>query len=660
MSLASVIAQYPSGSPVFLAEITVGNQYTFFFNVTGNTWKTADTNVLTDFQVDGVSLTLETSLANVEANANSYYNDGTWTYFNTAVNIYDWQNHSVQAFYTIYCCNVIEGSGPRVFNGNLYQPRIMSLPSLSLKLEKKFSSIAEISGGSMGLNNEDGYFNQFSSMNFDAGQTQLKFGWDYKVNGNWVFMAYSDYQSKATFWNSGRTYDETTFTLGLLDLKSRLKVKIPLTFYDSVTYPNIEKQGVGKPIPLAYGQIFGAPAVCVDTVAKKFKVASHAIYSLDAVRILDSTTNLWNDSSFATTTLSDGTFTLGSDWTPTKSVSVDFKGRLNNDGSFMNNASDIMADLLTQVGQGSSLDSASFLASKNLLDLGFDSFAPATNNRLVYLKPSFYINESQNVTDIINAMNAFVGALLYVDANGNYHYVVFDPQRRTNLPSFDDTSLQGWDDETEEILNYTSVTSIHSLRLADAWGEEISYSIPPSKYLHKQPQNINAQPNVPTSDATDANLFVQRFMIFQGRPSRIFQGDIIRSDGFLLNPGDQIHVYYNKSTKTGVNFIDQVLDIIQITYNLEGGDNKTATVTVYCSNLRGWADQPGWWGEDNQTLPPSFSQLAGYGDGTMNTWNRNWDPIIKAYARQASGWCTDDNGYADPVDPASWIPSVWI
>ena len=686
MTPAEAIALNSSGAPVFLAEIKLGNQYTFFTS-TSAPYQTPDALNPYDVQQDGVSLTQVESIAEVNTYPNSWFNDGTNTYMNLSVNVYDWLNHSIQAFYQLNLCSVCEGTSltnPRIMNvgdvvvddfgnpvvddfGNYvrsfddfqyYQPRITSLPSLALKLEKKFSSIAEVGGGNIVLNNEDGFFDQFKSMQFDAGQTKIKFGYD--IPG--FTMDYFDYDSRATFWNSGIQFNETSFTLGLLELKTRLKVTIPLTFFNTTDFPNIENTGNGKPIPLAYGQIFGAPAICVDTTTKTFQVASHAIYSFDAVRIYDSNNNIWVDSSFITTSVSGATFTLGSDWTATQQVSVDFKGKKNSDGTFMNNASDIMADLLGQVGQSGSLDSASFASSKALLDLGFYLNTPPSNNRLVYLKPSFYINETQNVTDIINQMNAFVGAMLWVDPNGNYHYEVFDPQSRENLPAFDDTTLEDWTDQVEEVLNYTSVTTIHSQRLADNWGEFITYAVPPSKYIHKQPENVDAEPFIPTSDTDDATIYVQRFMIFNGRPSKVYTGDIVRADALLLNPGDQIHVYWNTDPVTGISEIDAVLDIIQITYNLEGtgGDNKNASVSVYCSDLRGWGDQPGFWTEDNPTIPQVFSTLAGYGTAAADPWNPNWHPIIKAYARQAFGWWTTDNGYADNTDPASWIPSCWI
>lgn len=677
MTPVEAIAKNPSGTAVFLAEVTLGNRYLYFKLVTGTTYSTPDALAVQGVEIDGVDLTPQPSIAAVEADG-GWYNDGANTYFNAgATNIFDFNNHSVQGFYELYFSNVAKN-----FNGKPYRPGILSLPSLSTKLEKKFSSVAEISGGSMVLNNEDKFLDPYREMQWDAGTTTIKFGWDFSD----YTMDYADYQQVANFINSARIYNETSFTLQMLDNKNRLKVKIPTAYYSLTTpenpvdgysyyvFPSMENAGNGKPVPIAYGQNYGVTPICVDMANKIFQVACHACYSLDEVRLFNSATNTWVVTVPVQIDLNGGTleppaglyFLLGDDWDANQKVSCDFKGRMNPDGSLMVNAADIVADLLTLIGEGPNINAASFAAAHALLDFGTNPGLSPSNNRITALKPVLYINTAVTVIDTINIINAFVASFVYVDANGDWFYVVFDPQSRPNLPHFDDTCLDNWTDETEQILGLSSVTAPYATRVTDGWAQLLTFGIPPNKFIHKQPENTDTENNLPTSDPTDANLWGQRKLVFEGKTSRVFQGTITRSDGLLLRPGSQIHVYWGVTRDSQGRIIDaqfdKVMDVIQVSLNFEaaGSGSGSASTTVYCSNLRGWDDNPGFWTSDTPMIDPSLSHLAGYGTGSADPWNPEWHKLIKNFCRQSFGYWTDDNGCIDPTDPLSVLGSCWV
>ncbi len=66
-----------------------------------------------------------------------------------------------------------------------------------------------------------------------------------------------------------------------------LNTIIPKTRYNSTTYPNIEAEANrvdGAPIPIAIGDIHNVMPVCIDTIAQTFKLAGHAIDTINAVR----------------------------------------------------------------------------------------------------------------------------------------------------------------------------------------------------------------------------------------------------------------------------------------------------------------------------------------------------------------------------------------
>jgi hypothetical protein len=55
---------------------------------------------------------------------------------------------------------------------------------------------------------------------------------------------------------------------------------------------------------------------------------------------------------------------------------------------------------------------------------------------------------------------------------------------------------------------------------------------------------------------------------------------------------------------------------------------------------------------------PLFPALLG--GGSAEIWDKNWTAAQKAYARQNFGYWCDENGFADPTDPESYLASTWI
>jgi hypothetical protein len=74
-----------------------------------------------------------------------------------------------------------------------------------------------------------------------------------------------------------------------------LYTKLPKTRYNTTTYPNLEARADGAPIPIAYGDLHGIIPICIDTTAFTFKVAGHAIHSIDAVKTELATLTLTSD-----------------------------------------------------------------------------------------------------------------------------------------------------------------------------------------------------------------------------------------------------------------------------------------------------------------------------------------------------------------------------
>lgn len=643
MSALSDALKNPNGTRVFLAEVTVAKRYTFFEDYDVDTYSTPDTDIPVDIKVNGTSLTLVADAATVVATPNSWFNDGDTTFLNTALVVRNWNDVVVQAVVQFR----FSTPEPKVFEDKPYDPRIKALPNLQMRVEREFDGIGQTGGGDLTLGNEDAALSRTQDWDWDAGTTKIKMGYDTA----YAKMDFADYENMATFLNSGFTLTETEFSIQLQELKARIKKDVPFDFYTTDDYPNLMENDFNKPRQLAYGTIYSAAPVCIDTTTRRFKVADHAIKSFLDVRV--STSNGWVTSAFASQDLALGEFTLGPDWDGESSPSVDFQGKTNTDGTLMDNAADIVRDLLENYIGETDLNTASFDAAYELLDYGniFNSV-----HRKTVMKPSVYVIEQQDAYQLINIVNSFVGAFLYVDANGQYNYKVFFPESRKDLPTFgDDDGLQDFSLVNAPNNKLSKLNTSYARRESEDWGQGFTVEKKSNQYRHGQPTPVSDAEEVPTVDFEDADYQARRKLIFDGEPLVNHKFSLKNALGFLLRPGDKVHVQYKaKNDGSQTYTLDAVLDITSITYNL-----SETKVELETTNQRGWADSSGFWVSDVETLPSFLSGLTGYGSGSI-VWNKNWHRQIKDYARQSYGYWTTDEGYADATDPESFMPSRWV
>ena len=248
MTVAEAI-QKPTSTLILLAEITAGvwcrawvvhathtNSYTVAMpdEVTSVKWNRA------------TSLTYRASAALVNSNAGSWYWDrATETLYVRPVSGSIFSN-VVQAFVTFYFANPTA----KTLNNRFYDPRLISAPALSQRIEAMFGDVAQIGGGSIVLADVDGYFATRQGYQWNAGSVVLKLGVDTPAGA----MAWANYETGATWVVEDWERSENSFTLRLFEAKSRLKSKLPFTFYTRAAYPNIEEETTGKPIPIKIGR----------------------------------------------------------------------------------------------------------------------------------------------------------------------------------------------------------------------------------------------------------------------------------------------------------------------------------------------------------------------------------------------------------------------
>ena len=615
MTLAEAIAK-PVVQLRYTAEL-VGNVLLRGWLVySANAYKLASSYTFVLLTFDASSLTLRSSIANVEANDGSYFQaaDGT-VYVNppTGQDIYTAAIRGEVHYY-------FAKGAPTILNNQLYESRLQSVPSLSLRIEPRFSGVGQIGTGSCSLINNDGFFDRIPEIRWRS--IQFKLGADTPSST----MAAADYQPFG-FWKIQDTRRSgTVYTLNLAEPKAVLENKIPVETFSQADFPNINTNDVGKVIPRVYGKVFGITPICVDAAAKTFKVAGHAVYEFSEVRILQN--NIWTAIPFAGENLASGEFTLGAEWANNETVSVDFIGRVNGAGLPMYNASEIVQDILAYLGE-TNLDTAAFDAAFAALDVGvFDSGLHRT-----LLKPSLYIGSAMTGLDVISKINAVVGSFLYVDANGQWHYEVFTPKPLDLVDAtFSDieiaeNSLSPLEDDRDV---YSKVNVKFAERVAEKWAENIEWEDATQQYTAESGSPIFKELTAPLFDADDALYYAQRLISTEALPLRRFELTL-PWNGFLLRPGSQIAISSDYRSVYGV------LEVLEARHNPDA--NQMALIF---GDRRGWVDSFGWWVGNSS---PSWS--AALSDADKRTRSED------------SGFWEENDDLADPADSKSFRVSRW-
>lgn len=385
---------------------------------------------------------------------------------------------------------------------------------------------------------------------------------------------------------------------------------------------------------------------------KRFKIADHAIYSLDDVRMMTSTGWTSIAAVMEPGDRAAGEFTLPG-WDGESTISVDFKGRLNPDGSFMDNPADIVEDFLTFVGQAD-FDATSFSESREKLRLGTDL---QTGMDVALHTPSLYLNASTSCISVIEQINSTVGSYLFVGADGAFRYVVFEPKPGEGLTSFEKLDILEFTEVTPSVQQeqgrISQITGFHSTRTADGWGQLTFQEFVQNQYSKNRSKPVLFDPfEVVLSSQSEADYWAQRTLIFLGRTPKQYRVKLPWR-ALSLIPTQQIRLGYDRHE------LNKVLEIMEVSID----DGK---MEILCTDLHCFKDQVGFWSSTDDLLPARFAGLAGYGDRTDSEpdgslfWNPEWADEIVAWVRQNIGYWCDTNGFACSADPRSYLASVWF
>ncbi len=536
------------------------------------------------------SLASQSSQAQCEARVGSYYYDPVTraVYVNPPArsSVYDafWQARLI--FYMSSC--------PKDLRGKYWEPRLLSVPNLSLRIEPRFGGIGQIGGGSLTLNNADGYFDQLDGLQWDAGRAVIEMGLDLACGGDGAAMAESDYRTLGTWRIEQTEKTDDKFTLTLAELKTPLENRIPYQLFDRADYPNLPDDMQGRPIPFAWGKHLSIEPVQIDPAAKRFKVAAHPIRSFDGCRIKIEET--WTEVAMASVDLTAAEFTLGPEWTGNEPVAVDFSGRTNLDGSLMTNGADIMADLLSYMGE-SQFDGTSFDTSRRLLRLGTDRYG----DEVSLLAPSIYLKDLRAGTEVADELNKILGSYLFVDNWGRWRFCVFNPTRRKDLEAgplcrtfTEKEIIEGTFKKATDSRDLFSKIKVNfNERKQQDWAESVEKARTPAQFAHGLSPLFGQERDLGVSNVKDADYWAARALVTEAEPLVQYRFTVPWT-GYFTMPGEQVRVSYPRHK------LDAVLEVLEVGYDL-----TAAKLQIVAGNRRGWGDTFGWWSEETPIELPA-------------------------------------------------------
>jgi hypothetical protein len=591
--------QKPNVRNVFLVKITAG-QWLRGAVATSGVFSYAVPTWVDEVRVNNsqASLAKVASLATCQATAASFYHDPNagLLYVNppTGRSVY------VDTFQALLTFRFAKAA--REFGGYFWEPRVQSVPNLSLRIESRFSGVGQIGGGKLSLNNADGFFDALDdNTQWDAGTVTIDMGIDLADGSD--NMEEEDYQRLGTWRVEQTEKGDTSFDLTLKEFKTRLENQIPHDLFTREEFPALPNDLVGKPIPWAWGKIFSAKPRLIDASARKFKLAAHPIRSIDSVKVLQDDGN-WKEVPTATQDLQKAEFTLSAaNWEGSEDVGVDFEGRKTPSGDLMENPADIMVDLLNYVGERT-FDAESFNAARAWYRVGLDRYGKEVTS----LAPSIYLENQKAAIDVAGQINEVAGSFLFVDIAGNWRFAAFRPVRASEL---DPNASQLITTLTEkEIIEGTIKKHVDSRKILsrlsvayaqrhqENWSERVTVERSENQLLHNLPTEFLEERTVSLWKLKDAQYWGERFLTTEAEPVTKYSFSVPWL-GFFLLPGDKLHVTHSRYD------LDTVLEVLEVNYDLVSNNVK-----LVVANLRGWGDTFGFWVESGApAVPPTGMRL---------------------------------------------------
>ncbi len=205
--------------------------------------------------------------------------------------------------------------------------------------------------------------------------------------------------------------------MDIIDNRKQLSRKIPNTYYDQTTFPNLRDRNVGKPIPLIWGAVDNVPIICTNEDKAgagnyNFTIAEIVDHGTGITKIIqiyvDGVATTWANESLvnATFELTTGLYTAG------KKVTGDLQG-FKVDSTMDDNSLDVIEDMMN------TYQSISFTS---------DNFNTTewSGNKSSQNDVGIFLNKETELIDVIEKIAESNFATFLIHDDGRYTWRVFN------------------------------------------------------------------------------------------------------------------------------------------------------------------------------------------------------------------------------------------
>lgn len=642
MTNLELALQYPASKKILAVTMAAGKRFVLWTQ-DATAWYSPCTDICIAAKENGTDLAAASSLANCKATDGSYWLDTSndRLYVNpVASSPYDSVIVGTLAFY-------VSNFG-KVLNDNLYKARINSLPDVVISVPEQLGDQGHVGGGTIKLDNGDGYFNDLIGLDWDAGYIEMSLGVDVPATGS--VMDWSDYEVVGKWRVEAWDREDGEAILRLKEYKSRSRVKIPQAVFQlgeldeaNFTWPNIDLNIVGNRVPIAMGPLLGVVAFCVDTTTGTFRVVGHAISAFTAFRTSEGI-EVTPDS----TDITKSEFVFA-DWTDdTKTDYFHVPIEVDIVAPYDNPADQIEEVLTTWAGEP---DSALLMPSSGGDDenMGFGTYGSRNEwllgtdndgNEVSVYAGALYIDSETEALKICETIAAVAGGLFYSDLQGRYVLRLWEPVASENELTLNEWDIDDVKDTTDAGDPVTSVVVGYAHNYSSDTAQFVSDESDEWLYRRNLPSHEIEQKTLDLSDIKDARNWGSRELAMKG-PPRYMLDIYCNQKAFLRQPGDAVRVVYSREG------IDDFFDVL-------GVRNKPGTgeVVLSVSNWRGLAARTALVCDETFNFPDRL------GGASAETYSPAWSDAQKKWASENGFYICDDNGFAAPTDEDSYNFSV--
>jgi hypothetical protein len=554
---------------VIIYQISIGKKNTFWKNYAAGCWKVNFNNVYSELasfptvpQVTSYKTIANVSVNGVElqkmSTAELCVQYGSSFYYEAATKllIIHIHNGDEPALYNNIVVGVVfgwrHGGQEAVYNGIIYEDRIMDISPLTVSKDPSFWGVLEQNTYSITVNNSDGELDRFTRDNDVFNNiSYLMLGFD----GDDIADFYRVAQSL-----TGRIRTNgTSLIIENNDYRTILSKSIPDRVFSDTQYANIKPENINKPIPRRFGVCKKVPIIVYDENKSTADAGAYhgkvndsyystGIKSVDSIYIDDVEIGTSRSTG---TNLASGVITLKkTDYAPGQEVAVDCEGEVDAYGATITNGGDVIKKL----------------------NYDYYEIAPTNDNYTNYSAfvsdVGISLHEQKPIIDIAGEIAESCRADFKSDGDGKFNLRKYSPSA-ASLQTFERNQIIETgevDDDPTEIVS--SIAVGYSRRWAT--DEYLLYVDRTRETEIHDKWNIYKQLRFDTLlvSIDDAEDFTSGTMDFSAEIKTLFSVQIPGWLAVMRNIGDFIIVEFNRPYKQFYNHC--MAEIISISKNLIG------------------------------------------------------------------------------------------